>query len=132
LRAAPGQLGVALRAWAHHERRRVLLFIDPFEELYTLCAEPDERAAFLACLDGVADDASSPLRVLLSIRSDFLDRLAEHRHLADAIGHGLMLVPRSTATGCATPWQAAEKPESRDRHDDRIPRCRRSCATSGR
>ncbi len=33
------------------------------------------------------------LRVLLSIRSDFLDRLAEHRHLADAIGHGLMLVP---------------------------------------
>jgi serine/threonine protein kinase len=93
LRAAPGQLGVALRAWANRERRRVLVFVDQFEELYTLCADPDERAAFLACLDGVADDASSPLRVLLSIRSDFLDRLAEHLHVADAIGHGLMLVP---------------------------------------
>ncbi|HWO18046.1 MAG TPA: serine/threonine-protein kinase [Kofleriaceae bacterium] len=93
LRAAPGQLGGALRAWAHGEHRRVLVFVDQFEELYTLCADPDERAAFLACLDGVADDASSPLRVLLSIRSDFLDRLVEHRQLADAIGHGLMLVP---------------------------------------
>ena len=93
LRAAPGQLGAALRAWAHRTRRRVLVFVDQFEELYTLCAESDERAAFLACLDGVADDASSPLRVLLSIRSDFLDRLAEHRHLADDVNHGLMFVP---------------------------------------
>ncbi|HWO21737.1 MAG TPA: protein kinase [Kofleriaceae bacterium] len=93
LRAAPGRLGATLRAWAHRKRRRVLVFIDQFEELYTLCAEPAERAAFLACLDGVADDASSPLRVLLSIRSDFLDRLAGHRQLADAISRGLMLVP---------------------------------------
>jgi eukaryotic-like serine/threonine-protein kinase len=93
LRAAPGQLGATLRAWAHSKRRRVLVFVDQFEELYTLCADPDERAAFLACLDGVADDAGSPLRVLVSIRSDFLDRLAEHRDLADRISHGLMFVP---------------------------------------
>ncbi|HEX2690236.1 MAG TPA: protein kinase, partial [Kofleriaceae bacterium] len=93
LRAAPGQLGAALRAWALRTRRRVLVFVDQFEELYTLCADPDERAAFLACLDGAADDASSPLRVLVSIRSDFLDRLAGHRYLAEDAGHGLMLVP---------------------------------------
>ena len=93
LRAAPGQLGAALRAWAHRKRRRVLVFVDQFEELYTLCPAPDERAAFLACLDSVADDAGSPLRVIASIRSDFLDRLAEHRQLADRIAAGLMLVP---------------------------------------
>ncbi|HET7501356.1 MAG TPA: protein kinase [Kofleriaceae bacterium] len=93
LHEAPGQLGAALRAWALRKRRRVLVFVDQFEELYTLGADPDERAAFLACLDGVADDASSPLRVLVSIRSDFLDRLAEHRNLADDLSHGLMLVP---------------------------------------
>jgi serine/threonine protein kinase len=93
LRAAPGQLGAALRAHAHSKRRRVLIFVDQFEELYTLCADPAERAAFFACLDGVADDAGSPLRVLVSIRSDFLDRLAEHRALADRISHGLMFVP---------------------------------------
>jgi serine/threonine protein kinase len=93
LRAAPGQLGAALRAHAHSKRRRVLVFVDQFEELYTLCGDPGERAAFLACLDGVADDAGSPLRVLVSIRSDFLDRLAEYRDLADRISHGLMFVP---------------------------------------
>jgi hypothetical protein len=93
LRAAPGQLGAALRAHAHSKRRRVMVFIDQFEELYTLCSDPGERAAFLACLDGMADDAGSPLRVLMSIRSDFLDRLAEHRELADRISHGLMFVP---------------------------------------
>jgi hypothetical protein len=93
LRAAPGQLGAALRAHAHSKRRRVVVFVDQFEELYTLCADPDERAAFLTCLDSVADDAGSPLRVLMSIRSDFLDRLAEHRPLADRISQGLMFVP---------------------------------------
>jgi serine/threonine protein kinase len=93
LRVAPGQLGAALRAHAHSKRRRVLVFVDQFEELYTLCSSSGERAAFLACLDGVADDAGSPLRVLVSIRSDFLDRLAECRDLADRVSHGLMFVP---------------------------------------
>ena len=93
LRLAPGHLGTALRAWARNKHRRVLVFVDQFEELYTLCVDADERAAFLACLDGVADDAGSPLRVLVSIRSDFLDRLAEHRQLAAGISQGLMLVP---------------------------------------
>jgi hypothetical protein len=93
LRAAPGQLGAMLRIWAQRTRRRVLVFVDQLEELYTLCVDPAERAAFVACLDGVADDAGSPLRVLGSIRSDFLDRLAEHRQLAERVGHGLMLVP---------------------------------------
>ena len=93
LRAAPGQLGAALRAHAQSKRRRVLVFVDQFEELYTLCPDAGERAAFLACLDGVADDAGSPLRVLMSIRSDFLDRLAEQRDLADRVSHGLMFVP---------------------------------------
>jgi eukaryotic-like serine/threonine-protein kinase len=71
----------------------VLVFVDQFEELYTLCSSSSERAAFLACLVGVADDAGSPLRVLVSIRSDFLDRLAEYRDLADRVSHGLMFVP---------------------------------------
>jgi hypothetical protein len=93
LRMAPGQLGAAMRAHAHSKRRRVLVFVDQFEELYTLCSDPGERAAFLACLDGMADDAGSPLRVLVSIRSDFLDRLAEHRVLADRVSHGLMFLP---------------------------------------
>ncbi|XXY45169.1 protein kinase [Sorangium sp. So ce269] len=95
LRAQPGYLGAQLRARCRREgkRRRILLFVDQLEELYTLGAAPDERAAFVACLEGVADDASSPLRVLLAIRSDFLDRLAEHRDFMTGVTRGLWFLP---------------------------------------
>ncbi|HWN70473.1 MAG TPA: serine/threonine-protein kinase, partial [Haliangium sp.] len=68
---------------------RLVLFVDQFEELYTLGADAEERACVLACLSAVADDAASPLRVVLSIRSDFLDRVAEHRVFLDAVTQGL-------------------------------------------
>ncbi|HEY5924092.1 MAG TPA: protein kinase, partial [Kofleriaceae bacterium] len=77
LRKEPGHLGHVLRGRARRDSRRIMLFVDQFEELYTQVADPAERAAFTACLSAVADDATSPLRVVLSIRSDFLDRVAE-------------------------------------------------------
>ncbi|WP_437931546.1 protein kinase [Sorangium sp. So ce291] len=95
LRAQPGHLGARLRARCRREgkKRRILLFVDQFEELYTLGATPEERAAFVACLEGAADDASSPLRVLLAIRSDFLDRMAEDRNLMTDVTRGLWFLP---------------------------------------
>ncbi|MGK3963683.1 protein kinase [Sorangium sp. So ce118] len=95
LRTQPGHLGARLRARCRREgkRRRILLFVDQFEELYTLGATPEERAAFVACLEGAADDASSPLRVLLAIRSDFLDRMAEDRNLMTDVTRGLWFLP---------------------------------------
>ncbi|WP_437987849.1 nSTAND1 domain-containing NTPase [Sorangium sp. So ce117] len=95
LRDEPGSLGARLRARCRRDGpgHRVLLFIDQFEELYTLGAAPEERAAFVACLEGVADDASSPLRVLLAIRSDFLDSLAEHRDFMLDVTRGLSFLP---------------------------------------
>ncbi|MCU0686840.1 MAG: protein kinase, partial [Polyangiaceae bacterium] len=95
LRSQPGLLGAHLRERCRGRGpgHRAALFVDQFEELYTLGAGADERAAFVACLEGVADDASSPLRVLLSLRSDFLDRAAEARHFAAELTRGLMLLP---------------------------------------
>ncbi|WP_428269557.1 protein kinase domain-containing protein, partial [Haliangium sp.] len=93
LRAEPGALGARLRTHAAERLRRVVLFVDQFEELYTLRADADERAAFLACLAGVADDASSPLRVVLAMRSDFLDRLSPDGPFAAEVTRGLMLLP---------------------------------------
>ncbi|WP_438026678.1 nSTAND1 domain-containing NTPase [Sorangium sp. So ce233] len=95
LRTQPGVLGARLRARCRRDgpRRRALLFVDQLEELYTLGAAPEERAAFVACLEGVADDASSPLRVLLAVRSDFLDRLAEHRDFMSGVTRGLWFLP---------------------------------------
>jgi WD40 repeat protein/serine/threonine protein kinase len=88
----PGTLGRALRAWARARLRRPVLVIDQFEELYTLGAPAAERAAFLACLQAVADDNASPLRVILAMRADFLDRLAEDRPFLDHVNRGLMFL----------------------------------------
>ncbi|WP_428267137.1 protein kinase domain-containing protein [Haliangium sp.] len=92
LRAQPGYLGAGLRARATSTLRRALFFVDQFEELYTLGASADERTAFLACLAAVADDPTSPLRVLVSMRSDFLDRLAEDVHLSGEVTRGLVML----------------------------------------
>ncbi len=92
LRREPGHLGSILRGRARRDNRRLLLFIDQFEELYTLTDDPAERAAFIACLSAVADDATSPLRVVLSIRSDFLDRAVEHPEFVHELTQGLFFL----------------------------------------
>src|SRR6185436_17276362 len=44
------------------------------------------------CLSAVADDATSPLRVVLSIRSDFLDRVAEDQQFVGELTQGLFFL----------------------------------------
>ncbi|MDB4956159.1 MAG: Serine/threonine-protein kinase [Myxococcales bacterium] len=92
LRKEPGHLGHLLRGRARRDNRRIMLFVDQFEELYTQVQDPEERAAFTACLTAVADDATSPLRVVLSIRSDFLDRIAEDERFVSEITQGLFFL----------------------------------------
>jgi hypothetical protein len=85
----PGYLGALLRGRASARGGRILLFVDQFEELYTLVADAAERRAFTTCLAGVADDATAPLRVLVSMRSDLLDRVAEDRRFLEDLTRGL-------------------------------------------
>jgi eukaryotic-like serine/threonine-protein kinase len=85
----PGYLGAILRWHAAHGDRRLLLYVDQFEELYTLVRDPRERAAFVACLRAAADDPSSPVRVVLSLRSDFLDRAAEDGGFMTTLTEGM-------------------------------------------
>jgi hypothetical protein len=92
LRKEPGHLGHLLRGRARKEARRILLFVDQFEELYTNVEDPGERAAYTAALAAVADDATSPLRVVVSIRSDFLDRCAEDQTFLAELTQGLFFL----------------------------------------
>jgi serine/threonine protein kinase len=89
LRTQPGYVGAVLRSRARREGRKILLFVDQFEELYTQVPDVEERRAFTACLSGMADDATSPLRVVVSLRSDFLDRVSEDEHFLSELSQGL-------------------------------------------
>ncbi|MFJ5050394.1 hypothetical protein [Streptomyces sp. NPDC088719] len=56
------------------------LIVDQFEELFTLCRDPAERAAFIDRLLA-ADEPGSRLRVLIALRADFYNRCLEHHNL---------------------------------------------------
>jgi serine/threonine protein kinase len=88
----PGYLGTALRERAARKNTRILLFIDQFEELYTLVDDPVQRRVFTQALAGAADDPSSPIRIMLSVRSDFLDRVGEDRGFLDELTRGLVFL----------------------------------------
>jgi serine/threonine protein kinase/Tol biopolymer transport system component len=94
LRAEPGYLAAELRAWCRTKLRRLLVFVDQLEELFSLASDSEERAVVFACLGAMADAAASPLRVLVAIRADSVNRLGEQRWFLDAVSHGsIFLAP---------------------------------------
>jgi serine/threonine protein kinase len=92
LRTEPGYFGTALRASARRDKQKLLLFVDQFEELYTLTVDAAARRTFTACLTGAADDPTSPVRVIVSMRSDFLDRIAEDPDFMNELAKGLFFL----------------------------------------
>ncbi|MFI8443566.1 WD40 repeat domain-containing protein [Streptomyces rochei] len=66
------------------------LIVDQFEELYTLCADPTERNAFVERLL-TATAPGSRLRVVIAVRADFLGRCAEHPGLTAALQDATLL-----------------------------------------
>ncbi|MFF8387059.1 hypothetical protein ACF053_25900 [Streptomyces kanasensis] len=61
-----------------------LVVVDQFEELFTLCPDAAERAAFIDRLL-TACRPDSGLRVVVAVRADFYGRCVEHRALAEAL-----------------------------------------------
>lgn len=99
LREEPGYAAAALRSRSRRERRNMLVFVDQFEELYTQVLDPRERAAFTACLASMADDVTSPMRVVLSLRSDFLDRVPEDEGFMAELALGLVFLSPPSREG---------------------------------
>jgi eukaryotic-like serine/threonine-protein kinase len=92
LRSEPGYVGTLLRARARQTAGHILLFVDQFEELYTLVTDANERRAFTAALAGVADDTAAPLRVVIAMRSDLLDRVGEDARFMEELSRGLVFL----------------------------------------
>ena len=88
----PGHVGQVLRTKAKRTGTKIMVFIDQFEELYTLVADPAERFAFTQCIAGAADDPQSPVRISMSMRSDFLDRVGEDPQFLHEVMQGLFFL----------------------------------------
>ncbi|MDX2090499.1 MAG: protein kinase [Kofleriaceae bacterium] len=99
LRKEPGHLGHVLRGRSRRDNRKLLLFIDQFEELFTQVADEEERKAFMASLSACADDATSPLRVVVSVRADFLDRVSEDPQFLAELTQGLFFLGAPSREG---------------------------------
>ncbi|CAM5328225.1 hypothetical protein GCM10010261_18670 [Streptomyces pilosus] len=108
VRGDPGALLAAVRAMvgdppvASGERPpppcRPVLIVDQFEELFTLCADADERRSFVRVLGALAaprpeESAHGPAVVVLGVRADFTGHCLDLPELAPVLSHGLFVLP---------------------------------------
>nr|BAL53484.1 hypothetical protein HGMM_F07C06C06 [uncultured Chloroflexota bacterium] len=73
------------------EKTRLLVLLDQAEELYTLCEEAPRRAFLDLWLRALAEPRA-PVRLLLTLRADFLSQALLDRALADALQNGTYLL----------------------------------------
>ncbi|MFP6685632.1 MAG: AAA family ATPase, partial [Polyangiaceae bacterium] len=86
LQHEPGRLGMELRELAKQTRSRVLLFVDQLEEIVTLVEDEGERERAMVALCRAADDPSGPVRLVVTVRDDFVGRLVHNVEVRDALG----------------------------------------------
>ena len=91
LRNNPTALNLMLQQLAEQRRCRVLLFVDQLEELYTLVDDEALRRAFMRAICTAADDPLAPVRVVFTLRDDFLGRLAEGDEAREALSRVTVL-----------------------------------------
>jgi WD40 repeat protein/energy-coupling factor transporter ATP-binding protein EcfA2 len=122
MRRDPRSLAVALRRRAgggSPERGRVLIAVDQLEEVFTLCRDEEERAAFLANLIHACGLDEGPARskpdndratVVITLRADFYAFLAPYPPLRDASASSQLYVGTMSSDELR---QAIEEPARR-------------------
>jgi uncharacterized protein YjbI with pentapeptide repeats len=71
----------------------LIVLVDQFEEIYTLCTNVEERDAFVENLLCAASDPSQHVSVILTMRSDFLGATQQHPRLNKLFSSQGFLVP---------------------------------------
>jgi WD40 repeat protein len=89
---------------------RVLLLVDQLEEVFTLCQDEGERAAFLGNLMYAATIPGGRTVVVVAMRADFYHRLAEHPDLRPLVASQQVLLGPLDARGLR---RAIEQPAAR-------------------
>ncbi len=86
LSESPNRLALELGTLAEQKESRVLLFVDQLEELFTHGADEEVRRAFMEAVCTAADDSQGPVRVVFTVRDDFLGRVAETAAAREVLG----------------------------------------------
>lgn len=75
---------------------RLVVAVDQFEEVFTLCTDDAEREAFIEAITGAAMRWPERNAFVLTIRDDFYGRCAPYRELAELLIANHVLVPPMT------------------------------------
>lgn len=94
LRAEPHALRLRIRAVLHErsEDTDAVLVVDQFEELFTLCDNESERAAFIAALVEASSAPDTRARIVIGVRLDFYPQLTAYPELVPLLQDGQLLV----------------------------------------
>lgn len=92
IKAKPECLGEALRKWMIEVDKKLLLVIDQLEELFSLCLDIEEREKFSTALAELARSAEEPIRLVVTLRDDFLIRTQQLPGLKNQLSNGLYLL----------------------------------------
>lgn len=63
----------------------LVLIVDQFEEVFTLCADETERQWFIAVLDRISRSPANDTIVILGLRADWYSACTAYDHLRDAL-----------------------------------------------
>ncbi|MGA5757685.1 hypothetical protein [Nonomuraea bangladeshensis] len=76
-----------------------LLIVDQFEEVFTSCADADDRRVFIQALHAACTPAQGARAtvVVIGMRADFFGHCAVHPELAPSLAHPLVVGPMTTA-----------------------------------
>ncbi|MFJ2830431.1 hypothetical protein ACIPC1_23190 [Streptomyces sp. NPDC087263] len=90
----PGNLHLRIRQaladWP--DEADLLIVVDQFEEVFTLCSSHAERDRFIAALLTAVGAETSRARIVLGVRADFYSHCAQHPALADALRDAQVMV----------------------------------------
>jgi WD40 repeat protein len=93
----PDELGAVLEAAVRgREGARVVLVVDQFEELATLCREQEERERYAGALVDAVSDPELPAVLVPVVRADYYGALAVHPELARLFEQSQLLVGAMT------------------------------------
>ena len=74
------------------ESETLVVVIDQFEELVTLCPDADARQAFASLLVTLAEQSNGRVRVVLTLRDDFLIKIQQLQALRERLSSALQLL----------------------------------------